>query len=303
MNSSFVRLYLITVLIFFVFTFNVAYGWNPLTNLCENDGVYNCQFATLADFEVPSSAASTWSYGNANFNSPQITLPYNVLSFNHTGTSVAFFDSDFSVRFYAPYAAFTAAMSAVILPNSGSAKYFEILGNDTLTKRAVFTWANFININMPGSNFTAQMKIFQNGNIEYHYINVSVGSSDTLLVGLEYHGIDGTYKGDFPIYLQNSVTLTNVAYSFLVTTACGDACIPKPPVIISHLSPADFCALQTWDPTLIGYFCRTTSSFFLCFSGDLTIYSMSLGCPAGTTCSCATGVECSDHNLVSPCGY
>jgi len=303
--SSFVQLYSFSLIsvFFVVFTMNWVEGFSPLTNECEFDGFYTCQQSTSADYEVPSSSATNWHFGDTGFNSPQISLPFTLQAFNFTTGGSVFFDSDLTVRLYEPYVALAAGMSSVIVPTTGSVKSFEILGNDTITRRAVFTWASFVNSNLLGSNFSVQIKIFQSGNIEYHYKNMSVGPSDSILVGLEYSDSNGNYRGDFPVYLQSSLTLTNVAYGFMIAPACGDACVPRPPIVIQHLTPAQFCALQTWNPTYLGYFCQSTTSFYLCFAGDLTIYSLAMACAGGTQCSCPTGVECSQDNTVSPCGF
>jgi hypothetical protein len=55
-------------------------------------------------------------------------------------------------------------------------------------------------------------------------------------------------------------------------------------------------------PGLQGYFCTPSGSgFYQCLSGPFASQSSQFQCPAGTSCHCSVGVECSDNGQQSPC--
>jgi len=286
----------------------LVHGWNPVTNSCGNhtDGYYDCRFLTTASYEPPSTAATSWSFGDDDFNSPMVALNFEPAPYNFSQEALVFFDTDFTIRNYQTgYAAWSAGLGSVEA-RTGSVKSFEMKGNTTTTRRAIFTWFNFFNSYMGNYSYTVQIKLFQNGNVELHFKNFSVSGSQSALVGLEYRNSDGSiYHGNFPIYFQTSVNLNNVAYGFYIGQSCGSDCLVSAPFPPSNLQlpPAQFCALTDlppWDSS-IGYFCKSTASFFMCYTGDMTIYSFVLSCAPGTTCKCDPGVECSDNGMVAPC--
>jgi len=81
------------------------------------------------------------------------------------------------------------------------------------------------------------------------------------------------------------------------------AVVVQPTCIVSGSEPgASFCARQTWDAGSIGYFCANGGhSFYMCWDAPSTWASSISPCPGGTSCSCCSTTECSNHNLESPC--
>jgi hypothetical protein len=81
------------------------------------------------------------------------------------------------------------------------------------------------------------------------------------------------------------------------------AVVVQPSCIVSGSeSGASFCSRQTWDAGSIGYFCANGGhSFYMCWDAPSTWASSLQSCPTGTSCSCCSSTECSNHNLESPC--
>lgn len=77
----------------------------------------------------------------------------------------------------------------------------------------------------------------------------------------------------------------------------------SPTSTTGSLNPTQFCVgtnRADWQPYGQGYYCWNSNQFVQCW-GDPTVYSAIQSCPAGTSCACAYGVECSDHGSESPC--
>jgi len=71
-------------------------------------------------------------------------------------------------------------------------------------------------------------------------------------------------------------------------------------VSVTSFTPAQVCAQWTFNNP--GYFCGTnTGGFYTCMNGAWAALSSWQSCPAGTTCWCDYGVECSEGGTVSPC--
>jgi len=115
---------------------------------------------------------------------------------------------------------------------------------------------------------------------------------------IAYNTISST--GVFPYYSAGK-GVSQVKIQFNIGS---NVIVPPPSTPISRpvLAPADFCSTATIpSEDSIGYFCRDTSSFYMCFEGPWLSSSVVQSCGAGTECRCASGVECSDGNTVSPC--
>jgi len=70
-------------------------------------------------------------------------------------------------------------------------------------------------------------------------------------------------------------------------------------------TPSQLCNAQdpsTWPAIDEAYYCYNSGQGFVqCWGEPGQMGSAYFPCPAGTTCGCADGVECSDATLVSPC--
>jgi len=65
-------------------------------------------------------------------------------------------------------------------------------------------------------------------------------------------------------------------------------------------TPQQYCSSQSFPTGTQGYFCSPdTNSFYQCLDGAFASQSSIHACPAGTTCSCFPGIECSSQG--SPC--
>jgi len=69
-------------------------------------------------------------------------------------------------------------------------------------------------------------------------------------------------------------------------------------------SPQSFCNRQHWTSGTIGFYCATEGKkFYMCWEAPNTASSSIMSCPAGTTCSCCDGDECSAAGTQSPCRF
>jgi len=68
-------------------------------------------------------------------------------------------------------------------------------------------------------------------------------------------------------------------------------------------SPSAFCAgtnQNNWNYGQ-GYYCASNSAFIQCYQSGSDVVGYQFACPQGTSCSCASGVECSNGGTQSPC--
>jgi len=75
------------------------------------------------------------------------------------------------------------------------------------------------------------------------------------------------------------------------------------PLTTSVPTASFFCA--TADPNEwnygVGYYCSLSGGFFECFAGITNNQGYEFPCPAGTSCQCGYGIECSVGGTQSPC--
>jgi len=101
---------------------------------------------------------------------------------------------------------------------------------------------------------------------------------------------------------SGSTTVGNTVSSYVSLLTIWAVVVQPTCIVSGSESGASFCARQTWDAGTIGYFCANGGhSFYMCWEAPTTWASSIQSCPTGTSCSCCSTNECSNHNLESPC--
>jgi len=154
-----------------------------------------------------------------------------------------------------------------------------------------------------GDQYTVTFWLAGNVNCgpEFKVLDVSATGADTQQYTFDIGGHD---NGDNMGWSQQSYTFvatattTTLSFTSLTYTSCGPTIDD---VSVTESNPAALCSQWTWTDNP-GYFCSGNNvGFYECLSGPWAPQSAYFNCPAGTSCSCAVGVECSDNDSESPC--